>query len=197
MSTKTVAIKIKTPSGDRYFYGFGKGKSVQSAWSLAGAKLFQIGSSSEAKLNEITEYLKAKKKRFEIVEVSETEQVKPSIISGLKLDLLSAYGDGWFDGFLAAQREVNRSGDLDGFPEDIVLELSEIAESECQLIREEETTTDSTSSLTLSFIGRNQAKAVHREDYRHIEALHECIANEDIEAAKRLMADFINDEAPF
>lgn len=74
MSTKTVAIKIKTPSGNRYFYGFGKGKSVQSAWSLAGAKLFQIGSSSEAKLNEITEYLKAKKKRFEIVEVSETKQ---------------------------------------------------------------------------------------------------------------------------
>ncbi len=74
MSTKTVAIKIKTPSGDRYFYGFGKGKSVQSAWSLAGAKLFQIGSRSEAKLNEITEYLKAKKKRFEIVEVSETKQ---------------------------------------------------------------------------------------------------------------------------
>lgn len=74
MSTKTVAIKIKTPSGNRYFYGFGKGKSVQSAWSLAGAKLFQIGSSSEAKLNEITEYLKAKKKRFEIVDVSETKQ---------------------------------------------------------------------------------------------------------------------------
>lgn len=74
MSHKTVAIKIKTPSGDRFFYGFGKGKSVQSAWSLAGAKLFQIGSSSEAKLNEITEYLIAKKKRFEIVEVSETKQ---------------------------------------------------------------------------------------------------------------------------
>jgi len=74
MSHQTVAIKIKTPSGDRYFYGFGKGKSVQSAWSLAGAKLFLIGSNSEAKLNEITEYLKAKKKRFEIVEVSETKQ---------------------------------------------------------------------------------------------------------------------------
>lgn len=33
--------------------------------------------------------------------------------------------------------------------------------------------------------------------HQHIDALHECIANEDIEAAKRLMADFINDEAPF
>ncbi|WP_259578067.1 hypothetical protein [Shewanella baltica] len=197
MSHQTVAIKIKTPSGDRYFYGFGKGKSVQSAWSLAGAKLFLIGSNSEAKLNEITEYLKAKKKRFEIVEVSETEQVKPSIISGLKLDLLSAYGDGWYDGFLAAQREVRRSGDLDGYEDDDVLELSEVAEEECQLIRDEKTITESTSQLTLSFIGRNQAKAARREEYRHIEALHECIANEDIEAAKRLMADFIDDQVPF
>lgn len=74
MSHKTVAIKIKTPSGDRYFCGFGKGMSVQSAWSLAGAKLFLIGSNSEAKLNEITEYCNAKKKHFEIVEVSETKQ---------------------------------------------------------------------------------------------------------------------------
>ncbi|WP_413485418.1 hypothetical protein [Shewanella baltica] len=197
MSHQTVAIKIKTPSGDRYFYGFGKGKSVQSAWSLAGAKLFLIGSNSEAKLNEITEYLTAKKKRFEIVEVSETEQVKPSIISGLKLDLLSAYGDGWYDGFLAAQREVQRSGDLDGYEDADVLELSEVAEDECKLVRDEKTTTESTSQLTLSFIGRNQAKAARREEYRHIEALHECIANEDIEAAKRLMADFIDDQVPF
>lgn len=89
MSTKTVAIKIKTPSGNRYFYGFGKGKSVQSAWSLAGAKLFQIGSSSEAKLNEITEYLKAKKKRFEIVEVSETKQEGFSHEAGQALSKVS------------------------------------------------------------------------------------------------------------
>lgn len=197
MSHQTVAIKIKTPSGARYFYGFGKGKSVQSAWSLAGAKLFLIGSNSEAKLNEITKYLKAKKKSFEIVEVNETELAKQELIGGLKLDLLSAYGDGWYDGFLAAQREVNRSGDLDGYEDDDVLELSEDAESECQLVREEETTNESTSQITLSFIGRNQAKAARREEYRHIEALHECIANEDIEAAKRLMADFIDDQVPF
>ncbi|MCD8558888.1 MAG: hypothetical protein LRY75_08730 [Shewanella xiamenensis] len=194
---KTVAIKIKTPLGDRFFYGFGKGKRVQTAWKLAGAKLFLTCSNDSAILNEITEHLNGKKKHFEIVEVKEAELAKQELISGLKLDLLSAYGDGWYDGFLAAQREVNRSGDLDGFPEDIVLEISEIAESECQLIKEEETTTESTSSLTLSFIGRNQAKAVRREEYRHIEALHECIANADLMTAKRLMADFIDDQVQF
>uniref|UniRef100_Q0HYU6 Uncharacterized protein n=1 Tax=Shewanella sp. (strain MR-7) TaxID=60481 RepID=Q0HYU6_SHESR len=33
--------------------------------------------------------------------------------------------------------------------------------------------------------------------HQHIDELHECIANEDIEAAKRLMADFINIQVPF
>lgn len=33
--------------------------------------------------------------------------------------------------------------------------------------------------------------------HQHIEELHECIADEDLEKAKALMADFIDDETPF
>lgn len=32
---------------------------------------------------------------------------------------------------------------------------------------------------------------------QHIDELHGCIANDDLEQAKSLMADFINDEVPF
>ncbi|GIU13020.1 hypothetical protein [Shewanella sp. MBTL60-007] len=68
MSNKTVAIKITTNRGDRYFYGFGKGGSVQTAWSLAGAKLFLSAQVPAV----ITDALKDKKKKFSIVEISET-----------------------------------------------------------------------------------------------------------------------------
>lgn len=75
--TQANAIRIKTSSGLRYFSGFGKAKRIQTAWSLAGAKLFlvdmpvmshMLGHTLE--VNEIAEILKAKRKDFEIVRVS-------------------------------------------------------------------------------------------------------------------------------
>ncbi|WP_423841126.1 hypothetical protein ONE56_16705 [Vibrio mytili] len=70
------AIVIETSSGLRYFSGFGKSKRIQTAWSLAGAKLFMVdmplmshlvGHSLE--VNEIAELLESKKKKFQIVTV--------------------------------------------------------------------------------------------------------------------------------
>ena len=75
--TQANAILIKTSSGRRYFSGFGKSQRVQTAWSLAGAKLFMVdmplmshllGHSLE--VNEIAEILTAKNKSFEIVPVT-------------------------------------------------------------------------------------------------------------------------------
>lgn len=77
MSHKTVAIKIKNQDEyeARFFYGFGKGQRVQTAWTLSGAKLYTLNCPRvNEELTEITEALKAKKKHFEIVEVSETKQ---------------------------------------------------------------------------------------------------------------------------
>jgi hypothetical protein len=65
---KTVAIKIKTPSGERYFCRIGKGWRVQTAWSLAGASLFLVGT---GELKKVAHTLKAKSKQFEVVEISE------------------------------------------------------------------------------------------------------------------------------
>ncbi|WP_108944112.1 hypothetical protein [Shewanella halifaxensis] len=65
MSDKTVAIQIKTNRGERYFYGFGKGGRVQTAWSLAGAKLFLAAQVPAVVINA----LKDKKKKFTIVEI--------------------------------------------------------------------------------------------------------------------------------
>ncbi|EKO3426333.1 hypothetical protein NTK89_002332 [Vibrio fluvialis] len=71
------AILIKTTSGRRYFCGFGKAQRVQTAWSLAGAKLFLVDMTVMShmlghtlEVNEIAEILKSKGKDFEIVRVS-------------------------------------------------------------------------------------------------------------------------------
>lgn len=71
------AILIKTSSSRRYFSGFGKAKRIQTAWSLAGAKLFLVDMpvmshvlGHSLAVNEIAEILKAKGKDFEIVRVS-------------------------------------------------------------------------------------------------------------------------------
>ncbi|WP_447077599.1 hypothetical protein [Shewanella algae] len=67
MKPSTVAIKIKTTSGNRYFCGLGKGKRIQTAWSIAGARLFLNNCSED--LEPITKLLEKKGKRFELVEV--------------------------------------------------------------------------------------------------------------------------------
>lgn len=80
--TQANAILIETRSGRRYFAGFGKSKRIQTAWALAGAKLFMVdmplmshllGHSLE--VNEIAEYLKSKNKRFVIVPVTASVEV--------------------------------------------------------------------------------------------------------------------------
>lgn len=74
--TQAHAIVIKTPSGRRFFCGFGKSQRVQTAWSLAGAKLFLIDLPVMSHLlgytlevNQVAEILKAKNKDFEIIRV--------------------------------------------------------------------------------------------------------------------------------
>ncbi|WP_179024677.1 hypothetical protein [Shewanella sp. Scap07] len=53
-----------------------------------------------------------------------------------KDDLLSAYGDGWYDGFLAATKFAKtKYDDLVEITTDDVLRMSEDAESNCQLGR--------------------------------------------------------------
>lgn len=65
---KTVAIKVKTPRGERYFCRIGKGWRIQTAWSLAGASLFLFGT---AELKKVAHTLRAKNKQFEVVEIAE------------------------------------------------------------------------------------------------------------------------------
>ncbi|WP_179024679.1 hypothetical protein [Shewanella sp. Scap07] len=72
----SAAIKIRTQSGDRYFCGLGKRDSIQTAWSLAGAKLFLVGGSVDEKLDAIKALLAAKKKQFEIIKICEATEVK-------------------------------------------------------------------------------------------------------------------------
>lgn len=72
MSGESVAIKIKTQNGFRYFSGWGKNKSVQTAWSIAGAKLFLA---FDDNLDPVTEHLKTKKKKFSLVNIGEKEGV--------------------------------------------------------------------------------------------------------------------------
>ena len=67
MSGETAAIKIQTKSGERFFSGIGHSGRVQTAWSLAGAKLFLVG---DDKLQKIVLFLEAKKKRFSVVDIS-------------------------------------------------------------------------------------------------------------------------------
>ena len=58
-------LVIKTKSGDRFFTRFGKGGSVQTSWSLAGASHFLLS----ADLIFVTERLDAKKKQYAVHEV--------------------------------------------------------------------------------------------------------------------------------
>ncbi|QDO86513.1 hypothetical protein FM037_03000 [Shewanella psychropiezotolerans] len=67
----SVAIKIKTRSGERFFSGWGKGGRVQTAWSLAGAKLFLVCIREDLDL--VISKLKAKNKKFSLVKVGEQE----------------------------------------------------------------------------------------------------------------------------
>ncbi|MGF1909650.1 hypothetical protein L4C38_09425 [Vibrio kasasachensis] len=75
--TQAQAIIIQTSSGRRYFSRFGKAKSIQTAWSLAGAKLFLVDRTlfetlidHPEPINEVIAQLDAKKKSYEIVTVS-------------------------------------------------------------------------------------------------------------------------------
>lgn len=63
-----VVIVIDTKQGQRFFHGFGKSGCVQTAWSLAGSKLF-IKHDNE-RINQVTERLAKKNKRFALHEVS-------------------------------------------------------------------------------------------------------------------------------
>jgi len=51
--------------GNRYFSHFGKHKSVQTAWSLAGAKLFL----TDLAVGDVTLRLDWKKKKYEVKRV--------------------------------------------------------------------------------------------------------------------------------
>ncbi|MCS6180064.1 hypothetical protein [Shewanella baltica] len=52
-------------------------------------------------------------------------------------DLVSAYGDGWYDGFLAAVEFVKDDCDIESYSEDAIRELSEVAESKTAIAKEE------------------------------------------------------------
>jgi hypothetical protein len=52
-------------------------------------------------------------------------------------DLVSAYGDGWYDGFLAAVEFVKDDCDIESYSEDAIKELSEVAESKTAIAKEE------------------------------------------------------------
>lgn len=69
--TQAYAIVIETTSGRRYFRSFGKSKRIQTAWTLVGAKLFHVDiPRNSLEVHEVAEYLKSKKKKFEIVTVT-------------------------------------------------------------------------------------------------------------------------------
>jgi hypothetical protein len=68
MSMNTVAIKVQMPSGERYFYGFGKNGQVQTAWSISGAKLFLENAND---LTLIINHIKSKKKKVTLVTIGE------------------------------------------------------------------------------------------------------------------------------
>lgn len=56
-----------------------------------------------------------------------------SILNNLSQDFRSAFGDGYYDGFKAAQEIVNKEEDLLDYNEDTVLMMSEHAEAKAQL----------------------------------------------------------------
>lgn len=61
IQTTAIAIIIKTSSGERYFSRFAK-SSVQTAWTLAGAKLFMVNAPEH--LRPVLQKLTDKKKSF-------------------------------------------------------------------------------------------------------------------------------------
>lgn len=61
MKDKTVVIEI----GNRFFYGFGKGGRVQTAWSLAGAGFF-VEYENNGHLGDVLTKLKNKKIKFKV-----------------------------------------------------------------------------------------------------------------------------------
>ena len=54
--SKVICIK------NRFFYGFGKNKSIQTAWTLTGAKLFL----NLDDIKKVTNILDLKKKKYEV-----------------------------------------------------------------------------------------------------------------------------------
>ncbi|AXX59854.1 hypothetical protein [Vibrio vulnificus] len=67
-ATSAIAILVDTPSGQRFFHSFGKAGSIQTAWSLAGAKLFLVTAHDD--ISKVTERLTNKKKKFTFHNVS-------------------------------------------------------------------------------------------------------------------------------
>ncbi|MGI2174001.1 hypothetical protein [Shewanella ulleungensis] len=74
---KTVAIKVQTKSGERYFYGFGKSGQVQTAWSISGAKLFLENAND---LTLIVNHIKSKKKKVTLATVGEVSAPRNDLV---------------------------------------------------------------------------------------------------------------------
>jgi len=51
---------------NRFFCGYGKNKSIKTAWCLAGALLFN----DDRKLKEVTDYLDKKNRKYDVLDVS-------------------------------------------------------------------------------------------------------------------------------
>lgn len=113
MSLKALAIKVKTKSGYRYFSGFGKSNSVQTAWHLAGAKLFL---ENNGVIEIISSALSQKKKSFVVITVSDTavinEQLEQLIAVNLFLDETHQAYQSETDAYITALHAAIASGDL-------------------------------------------------------------------------------------
>ncbi|EKF9121554.1 hypothetical protein O1B25_003422 [Vibrio cholerae] len=81
MQTSSIVFIVKTSSGDRFFYGFGKDNSVLTSLTLSGAKLFMPNLPSEIK--EISETLKQKKKSFRLHFVALDPEPIPAYLDNL------------------------------------------------------------------------------------------------------------------
>ena len=69
----------------------------------------------------------------EIYLPSYLNSIHHSILNNLSQDFRSAFGDGYYDGFKAAQEIVKKEEDLLDYNEDIILMMSENAEAKAQL----------------------------------------------------------------
>jgi len=90
MSSQAIAIKVETSSGERYFVRFGKGGRVQTAWSLAGAKLFLACTTDNLDL--VVSKLEAKSKTFSLVKIG-VQETKTEDVSLLKNLITSEISD--------------------------------------------------------------------------------------------------------